>query len=132
LPESSTYRLSTFRGSLQKESKKGCWKEHFSGFSSKQSSYLCHSLGNLLPLSTKKNSSLQNDCFDDKKKQKNGSVGYYNGSYSENKVALRKDWTPESILDRGLKLLEFLEIRWKVKIGDREAKKELLFLDFME
>jgi hypothetical protein len=40
-------------------------------------------------------------------------------------------WNPETILDRGNKLLEFMEKRWDLKFEDETAKAELLFLDFM-
>jgi hypothetical protein len=49
-----------------------------------------------------------------------------NGSYSEQEVAQLKDWTPDQIKQRGLKLLEFMEKRWAIKLGDEAAKVELL------
>jgi hypothetical protein len=49
-----------------------------------------------------------------------------NGSYSEQEVAQLKDWTPDQIKKRGLKLLEFMEKRWAIKLGDEAAKVELL------
>ncbi len=52
--------------------------------------------------------------------------GYMNGSYSEQEVAQLKDWMPEQIKQRGLKLLEFMEKRWAIKLGDEAAKVELL------
>ncbi|WP_427137638.1 hypothetical protein [Psychrobacillus psychrodurans] len=51
-----------------------------------------------------------------------------NGSYSEIPVAQYHDWTPEYILERGIKLLEFMEKRWNLEIEDKE---KLLHLDFM-
>ena len=88
-----------------------------------------HSLGNLLPLSRAKNSSLQNDSFP--KKVNNGKgVGYYNGSVSENEVAQEPDWSPEQIVNRGLALLKFMEARWGVALGDDEFKKKLLHVGF--
>ncbi|MBK8196570.1 MAG: DUF1524 domain-containing protein [Lewinellaceae bacterium] len=42
-----------------------------------------NSLGNLLPLSKPKNSSLQDKCFSDKKKNYENTIGYRYGSYSE-------------------------------------------------
>jgi hypothetical protein len=52
--------------------------------------------------------------------------GYMNGSYSEQEVAQLKDWTPDQIKQRGLKLLEFMEKRWKIKLGNEEQKLLLL------
>lgn len=104
------------------------WAEHFGHLNKQQRRYFTHSLGNLLPLSRSKNSSLQNDSFP--KKVNNGSgVGYYNGSVSENEVAQNKDWTPAEILKRGLELLSFMEQRWNIELGDCNFKDRLLHLD---
>lgn len=105
------------------------WAVCFSDFSADQKHFIAHSLGNLLPLSRAKNSSLQNDPFDDKKNNGDG-VGYYNGSISENEVAQNAEWTYEEVLARGLELLDFLEKRWAISLGDFEFKKELLCLSF--
>jgi hypothetical protein len=37
-----------------------------------------------------------------------------------------------TILDRGLKLLTFMERRWDIKFENEDAKKDLLFLNFIE
>jgi len=109
-----------------------CWKKAFNKITKKEKELICNSLGNLLPLSIQKNSSLQNDCFDEKKRQKEGSVGYQYGSYSENEVAQKKDWNTKEILERGLKLLDFMEKRWKVILGSKNDKIKLLHLDFIK
>ena len=99
--------------------------------------YFQGTLGNLLPLSQSINSSLQNDCFNDKKNPKcnerNEKVrqGYLDGSHSEIEVAGYSEWNPETILERGNKLLEFMENRWDLKFEDENSKAELLFLEFM-
>lgn len=99
--------------------------------------YLQHSLGNLLPLSQSINSSLQNDSFENKKKPKFNDrgekvrQGYLDGSHSEIEVASYTEWTPETILERGMDLLAFMEKRWEFKFINDEAKKQLLFLNFM-
>lgn len=106
------------------------WLTRFEHLSSEESRYLMHSLGNLLPLSRAKNSSLQKDSFP--KKVNNGSgVGYYNGSVSENEVAQELDWSPKQIVNRGLDLLKFMESRWKISLGDDEFKKQLLHVGFI-
>lgn len=116
---------------------KKCWKVAFKGRSHKQKNILCNSLGNLVPLSLSINSSLQNDCFKDKKEAKLNDegkkirAGYSDGSHSEIEVSQNEDWTPNEIRDRGLYLLEFLEKRWDVKIGSNEDKMKMLCLDFM-
>lgn len=114
-----------------------CWKEGFKEYKKSQHPYFRGSLGNLLPLSQSINSSLQNDCFEEKKKAKyndrNEKVrqGYSDGSHSEIEVAGHEEWNPDNILVRGKKLLEFMEKRWNLKFENDHAKAELLFLDFM-
>jgi uncharacterized protein with ParB-like and HNH nuclease domain len=116
---------------------KKCWKAAFKGFNKSELNLLTGSLGNLLPLSQSINSSLQNDCFEDKKSpssisgKENERQGYKNGSHSEIEVACNEEWNAQAILDRGLKLLTFLEKRWNVKFENKEAKMKLLFLEFM-
>ena len=106
------------------------WQSRYSNFDEKQISHLAHSLGNLVPLSRAKNSSLQNDSFPLKVNNGDG-VGYYNGSASENEIAQEKDWTAEKILQRGLGLLKFMESRWDIELGDDEFKRGLLHLKFL-
>lgn len=99
------------------------WKKRFSKLNSKKKKMLTHSLGNLLVLSQAKNSELQNEGFDYKKKHldKNKKpTGYFNGSYSEIEVAQYTEWTDKKIKERGLTLLEFLESRWEIEINNKE------------
>lgn len=113
------------------------WKENFKDYKKSQQIFFQGTLGNLLPLSQSINSSLQNDCFDDKKnpkfndKKEKIRQGYSDGSHSEIEVAGYDIWNPDNILDRGNKLLEFMEKRWDLKFEDDYAMAELLFLDFM-
>ena len=107
------------------EAKDSCWTSKFRLKGDKKARVL-HSLGNLLLLSKAKNSELQNKCFSFKKKHKNQKgnyVGYFNGSYSEIEVAQYPDWNAQTVYQRGVKLLEFMEDRWQIKIAD---KKKLL------
>ncbi len=108
------------------------WLEKFKQFSTKEKKVLKNSLGNLLPLSKPKNSSLQNKPFNEKVGMPSSKVGYRYGSFSENEITEYKDWTAISILDRGINLLEFVEKRWSIKIGDRTKKIEYLGLEFLE
>lgn len=111
-----------------------CWHKGFQDLSDERKKYYNGSLGNLLPLSSSINSSLQNDCFEDKKKVKEdekGNVirsGYSNGSYSEQEVSAEPQWGPDEIQKRGLKLLSFMESRWKINLGSDENKRDLLHL----
>tara|TARA_R110002096_G_scaffold114977_1_gene249138 strand:+ start:1967 stop:4078 length:2112 start_codon:yes stop_codon:yes gene_type:complete len=114
-----------------------CWKEAFDGYDDIQLKFLQGTLGNLLPLSRSINSSLQNDCFVNKKSSKYNErgekirEGYSNGSHSEIEVSEYKDWNPESILDRGIKLVDFIERRWGLKFEKEDQKADFLFLKFM-
>ncbi len=114
-----------------------CWEKSFKNLKEQQKQYLQGTLGNLLPLSCSINSSLQNDCFKDKKKaklnEKNEKIrqGYYDGSHSEIEVANYEIWDKKTILDRGLNLLKFMEKRWDLEFENEQCMKEFLFLDFM-
>jgi len=59
-------------------------------------------------------------------------VGYRYGCYAENEVAKAKDWTPQEILKRGMAMLDFMEKRWGLELGDDSQKKLMLGLDFMK
>jgi len=90
-----------------------------------------HSLGNLLLLSIPKNSELQGYSFEHKKKHedKNGKfAGYGYGSYSEKEVADFDKWSPDEVVERGMKLIGFMETRWRVEIDDQI---KLLGLEFL-
>jgi len=110
-----------------------CWKIIFGSFGIRQLKSLTNTLGNLLALSQPKNSSLQNNCYSEKRADKKSKRGYFNGSYSENRVAeMYEEWTPESIRVRGLEMLAFLENRWAIELGDEESKLALLNLQFLK
>lgn len=84
-------------------------------FSKQQMNYIKYSLGNIL---------LSNTGFSKNEKLE---------LYTEIEVRDFKDeWTPEAILERGIKMFEFFEKRWDVQIGNRDFIKELLFLDFIK
>lgn len=102
------------------------WKERFGYLKPTEKRLYLNSLGNLLLLSRKKNSTLQNFDFERKKclKNKDGKdIGYYNGSYSEIEVSKQTEWTPEQIKERGLLMLQFMEDRWKFKFSDWDINK---------
>jgi hypothetical protein len=110
-----------------------CWDNIVKGYNVKQSNLLLNSLGNLLLLGRRKNSALQNDCYNRKRSGGHGkNYGYYNGSHSEIEVAKEYDkWGAEEILERGLDLLRFMEEHWNIKLGNKEEKTKLLGLEFM-
>lgn len=109
------------------------WKENFAGLKRKQKKQLLHSLGNLLLLAKSKNSELQNHRFGFKKKHKNkkgNHVGYFNGSYSEIDVAQYHKWSPKEIIEQGIRMLDFMEDRWRIDFEEWEiSKNELLNIE---
>ena len=113
------------------------WKDSFKDYKKQEKYYFQGTLGNLLPLSQSINSSLQNDSFVDKKnpkyKDNNEKIrqGYSDGSHSEIEVSNYSDWNADTILDRSIKLLEFMENRWGLKFENKTFMVDLLFLDFM-
>lgn len=90
---------------------------------------LRQSLGNLLALSKPKNASLSNKSFPEKRDGGNGSPGYREGSLSEIEVAKESAWGPQQIISRGIRLLDFFEKRWRVRIGGVDEKLFALGLD---
>lgn len=95
------------------------WKKNFK---TEDSSIYLNSLGNLLLLSREKNSSLSNKSFEEKK---NGDFSYITGSQSEIEVARYSDWTKETIVERGKKMLGFLQERWEVTLNEEQIEKLL-------
>ncbi|MES2388596.1 MAG: DUF262 domain-containing HNH endonuclease family protein [Bacteroidota bacterium] len=105
------------------------WKSMFKGVSKKHQTALQHSLGNLVLLAKEKNSSLQNFSFEYKKSHKDSAghmQGYYNGSYSEIEVSIYDKWSPNEIIERGLKMLQFMEYRWGFNIDAWGLSYELM------
>ena len=93
------------------------------------------SIGNLLLLSKSINSSLQNNSFEDKKNPKTNSSGekirnesYSDGSHSEIEVSRKDKWDPAAIEEREVKLLTFMEQRWKFEFKNEGIKKNIHFL----
>lgn len=110
------------------------WAAWYRGYDKDQNTKLLHSMGNLVPLSPGKNSSLANGEFSQKIKTVRDAkeVGFFNGSAAENEIAQESTWKAEQILKRGLKLLDFLETRWQTPTKmTREDKVRLLQLDFV-
>lgn len=107
------------------------WIEAFGQYSPTEKARLRNSIGNLLPLSRPKNSSLQNKPFELKKSEREKFVGFAYGSLSENEVARSATWDAIAILERGIKLLSFAEERWDLDIGDTQKKIAALGLEFV-
>jgi hypothetical protein len=92
---------------------------------------LRNSLGNLLAASHSRNAKFSNRSFAAKKQDAEGETGYFSGSYSEIAVAQSPDWTPQTVLARGLAMLDFLESRWLVSLGSHNDKVKFLNLEFL-
>lgn len=105
------------------------WRNGFHHLSVGDRNKLRQSLGNLMALSRPKNASLGNRSFIEKRDGLDGSPAYRNGSYSEIEVARETDWGPMQIIERGLRLLDFMETRWKIKIGGWDEKLAVLGLE---
>ncbi len=108
------------------------WVDRFGHLSSTDKRRFRNSLGNLLALSIPKNSSLSNKPFPEKVGIPGSVVGYRFGSYSENEVSTVDQWTPDEIADRGVRMLDFMETHWRIKIGDRAQKLRALGLQIMK
>ncbi|MDO8318700.1 DUF262 domain-containing protein [Rhodoferax sp.] len=108
------------------------WTERFSQFNPAQKRLLRNSLGNLLPLAKPRNSSLGNKSFQEKLGDESTMTGYRYGSYAEVEVAQLTDWGPREIERRGIHLLEFLEKRWRISVGDDSQKLRALGLEFLK
>lgn len=89
---------------------KAHWKEEVKGLKWHEIKRHLHSLGNLVLISSDKNSSLRDSDFDIKRER------YANGTYSEIDITSRnKTWTINKIKTRERKLLEFLGDRWELR-----------------
>ncbi|OMP32277.1 DUF262 domain-containing protein [Mangrovimonas sp. DI 80] len=111
---------------------------HFTEYTPEQRRKLANSLGNLLALSKSDNSSFQNDPFLYKVDQSNKGERYLNRGYKYDSmsamiVANESEWTPEKVLDRGLKMLKFLCDYVGEDFGamSDETKYKVLGLDFL-
>lgn len=107
------------------------WVQGFKKYEDKEKALLRHTIGNLVPLSQAKNSSLSNKPFPEKIDNQKDKVGYRYGSFSENELTIYKDWTAKEILNRSVKLIKFMSKRWKINFGDTNEIVKLLQLEFV-
>ena len=99
------------------------WKSRFN-FGRGNTKYR-NSLGNLLMLARCKNEKLANKPFNEKCCNKDNNLGYKFGSYSEMEVSTENEWTPKTILNRGIKIIHFINERWNLNIKKSDYKKFL-------
>ncbi|MDD4063603.1 MAG: DUF262 domain-containing HNH endonuclease family protein [Bacilli bacterium] len=114
---------------LPQDSTNEYWQQRFGEFDNNQMKYLNGTLGNLLPLSQSINSSLQNIGFNEKVRPSDDKRrGYAEGSHSEIEVSTYSEWTKKEIIERGIKLLNFMEIRWGFMFKSEDSKLDFLGL----
>jgi uncharacterized protein with ParB-like and HNH nuclease domain len=115
---------------LPQRGKKKCWTDVLAKYNHEEKRIIKNLIGNLVPLSSPKNSSLSNECFDYKIDNPiHKSVGFRYGSYSENELTKFKKWTAEEILIRSVKLIKFIIKNWKIHIGKNNSVQEII--DFL-
>jgi hypothetical protein len=51
-------------------------------------------------------------------------------SAAENEISFNEEWTAKDILNRGIKLLNFMETRWNISLGENQDKIKFLNLSF--
>lgn len=112
------------------------WISTFSDIPESQFYLYNGSLGNLLLLSLSINAALQNDSYFEKTQPKYNEKGekirkgYADGSHSEIEVSMTyHNWTSKTIKERGLSLLQFMEKRWNINLGDENNRVALLQLN---
>ena len=111
----------------------------FSNYTPEERKRICNSLGNLLALSNSDNASLNNDPFKYKVDQSAKGDYYRNRGYrydsmSAQIVAREDDWTPERVLDRGIRMINTMlhHLGEPDDIFPLAKKIELLGLGFMQ
>lgn len=113
----------------------GSWNRHFDVYSPDSRTKLCNSVGNLILLARRRTvQEAEFDSFADKKRHPkpgaaNEETGYFNGSYSEREVAEFEVWRHKEILERGVKLLGFMERRWEIPLAE-DFRKTLTQVNF--
>ncbi|MBR4642032.1 MAG: DUF262 domain-containing protein [Selenomonadaceae bacterium] len=98
------------------QTSKPYWDKIFDGVDDDQKCFLQNSLGNLLLLSQKINSSLQNSAYPEKKAR------YKKNSHSAIEVSNNSQWTAAEIIARSEKLVDFMNIRWFLNLNDTQKK----------
>lgn len=101
------------------------WKDRYDKYTDNQRKILSSSLGNLLPLSKRINSTLQNHSFDSKVER------YKKGSKSELEVSNKEEWTSKEILDRGMEIINFMEEEFDFRFPNDYYRKQILGLEFL-
>lgn len=99
-----------------------CWKEKLKNFSTAEVKKITGSLGNFTLSSSR---DFEEACFEEYLQ----SIKV--GSNMAKELLQFKAWGINEIIQRGLKILSFMEDRWNIKLGTEEDKKKLLFIDLL-
>ncbi len=104
------------------------WKINYNDCSDEKKRRLCYSLGNILLVEKRKNKNQRQDIKEKSFLQRKTEIYQY-GSQSEIELCKYSDWTAQSILERGVKILTFMEERWNFKFEWwNKEKEEFLFI----
>ena len=128
--ESYIYDNKSIEHIYPQHARRVCW-DSFKRYNVSERKILRHIIGNLVPLSSPKNSSLGNKCFKEKIGNDLTTIGYKYGSFSENELTNHDNWTAIEILQRSIKLILMLSKRWNIKFGNTEKIIEFLNLEFV-
>ena len=83
---------------------------------------IINTLGNLTIIKDAKNSELQNNSWEDKRDR------YKNGTFCEIKIAQESEWNGNTILNRGIEMLQFLMTMVPGLSLTEEQQKRMLFV----
>lgn len=122
---------STIEHIYPQRAKHNSWTTNFSQYSARDRKKFRHTIGNLVPLATRRNASLSNKPFLEK-----SSKGFRYGCYSENELTTNTSWGPEEIKERSFNLLAFMDKRWDLglcppHILKDKAKAKLHYLSLI-
>lgn len=107
---------------LPKNPVMSCWITATGNLPKQKLFRLACSLGNLV-LVPKSRVLKDEFCFPDKKEFLSQIASNVDG------VLDATNWGVQQIEDRGMKLLEFMETRWKINLGSEDFKRKLLFIN---
>ncbi|MEX2216979.1 MAG: DUF262 domain-containing protein [Phycisphaeraceae bacterium] len=105
------------------------WQKDFGNYSKDKQRKLCSTIGNLLLESRDRRSSRREDESADKHSFGAKRRYYEEGTASERELAKHSNWRRQEILERGIKLFEFMSSRWDVPLA-LDFRKQLTQVNF--
>ncbi|NBC10115.1 MAG: DUF262 domain-containing protein, partial [Planctomycetes bacterium] len=94
------------------------WKVKFGGYTESRKQRLANSIGNLVIVDPR--TEVKEGSFERKKKYETPDgdhVGLVYGLAAEREIAESDDWGHEEIFNRAIRILDFIERRWDIRIG---------------